>query len=310
MRPGLPGSSSQGLRAPGISRFETLKPVRPALGLPPRPVAPSSRISPPEPVAAPAVDRPVGVEDLVAAVFGVRLGEHHQLDVGRVAAKGGEVVDEVVDLVGGEREAERDVGGGERGGRLGAERDRAQRSGRTGGREDDVGVGDRDHRLRHPVGEGVIERDGIGDPAARAPRRAALDAADRGQARGVRDVGRLRRPRRDRAQPRHHQPHLPGVGGVALAGTAARAVGEQAIEECALVVGQLPIDRDDMEEAGRERGDPGVVALDPGQHRGPPRRRARRRASDHQDQVAPSTAAIRATGSPAIGTSAVPVSCW
>ena len=31
-----------------------MKPVKPAFGLPPRPVAPSSRISPPEPVAAPA----------------------------------------------------------------------------------------------------------------------------------------------------------------------------------------------------------------------------------------------------------------
>ncbi|MCY1447650.1 hypothetical protein D9M71_642800 [compost metagenome] len=30
-----------------------MKPVRPALGLAPRPVAPSSRISPPEPVEAP-----------------------------------------------------------------------------------------------------------------------------------------------------------------------------------------------------------------------------------------------------------------
>ena len=35
-------------------KFETVKPVKPAFGLPPRPVAPSSRISPPEPVAAPA----------------------------------------------------------------------------------------------------------------------------------------------------------------------------------------------------------------------------------------------------------------
>ena len=33
--------------------FETVKPVRPALGLEPRPVAPSSRISPPAPVEAP-----------------------------------------------------------------------------------------------------------------------------------------------------------------------------------------------------------------------------------------------------------------
>ena len=33
--------------------METVKPQRPALGLAPRPVAPSSRISPPAPVAAP-----------------------------------------------------------------------------------------------------------------------------------------------------------------------------------------------------------------------------------------------------------------
>src|SRR3546814_10818645 len=34
-------------------RLETVKPVRPAFGLAPRPVAPSSRISPPGPVEAP-----------------------------------------------------------------------------------------------------------------------------------------------------------------------------------------------------------------------------------------------------------------
>jgi hypothetical protein len=32
-----------------------------------------------------AVDVPTGVEDLVAAVLGVGLGEHHQFDVVRVA---------------------------------------------------------------------------------------------------------------------------------------------------------------------------------------------------------------------------------
>ena len=40
-------------RVPGRCRFDTTKPVRPALGCEPRPVAPSSRISPPAPVAAP-----------------------------------------------------------------------------------------------------------------------------------------------------------------------------------------------------------------------------------------------------------------
>ena len=37
----------------GVYSFETVKPVKPAFGEEPRPVAPSSRISPPAPVAAP-----------------------------------------------------------------------------------------------------------------------------------------------------------------------------------------------------------------------------------------------------------------
>ena len=53
MRPGLPWSCSQGCSKPGILRLDTEKPHKPALGLEPIPVAPSSRISPPEPVAAP-----------------------------------------------------------------------------------------------------------------------------------------------------------------------------------------------------------------------------------------------------------------
>ena len=53
MRPGLPNSRSHGRSKPGMRRFETENPVSPALGFAPRPVAPSSRISPPEPVAAP-----------------------------------------------------------------------------------------------------------------------------------------------------------------------------------------------------------------------------------------------------------------
>ncbi|XQU67684.1 hypothetical protein OJJOAM_000415 [Cupriavidus sp. H18C1] len=44
---------SHGSTASGSIRLDTVKPVRPALGLAPRPVAPSSRISPPAPVEAP-----------------------------------------------------------------------------------------------------------------------------------------------------------------------------------------------------------------------------------------------------------------
>ncbi len=53
MRSGRDSGPSQGRSRPGMRRLETEKPHRPALGLEPRPVAPSSRISPPEPVAAP-----------------------------------------------------------------------------------------------------------------------------------------------------------------------------------------------------------------------------------------------------------------
>ncbi|CSD37681.1 Uncharacterised protein [Vibrio cholerae] len=53
MRLGLPKSLSHGCSKPGIRKFEVVKPTNPALGLPPIPVAPSSRISPPEPVEAP-----------------------------------------------------------------------------------------------------------------------------------------------------------------------------------------------------------------------------------------------------------------
>jgi len=51
--PGLPWSTSQVCSKPGIRRFETEKPTSPALVRAPRPVAASSRISPPVPVAAP-----------------------------------------------------------------------------------------------------------------------------------------------------------------------------------------------------------------------------------------------------------------
>ena len=53
-----------------------------------------------------AVDDPVGVEDLVAAVLGVRLREHHELDVGGIALQRREVLHQVVDLVVGQRQAE------------------------------------------------------------------------------------------------------------------------------------------------------------------------------------------------------------
>ena len=64
---------------------------------------------------APAVDHPVGVENLVPAVLGVGLCEHHQLHVRGIAADALEVIDQVIDLVRRQRQAELLVGGSERG---------------------------------------------------------------------------------------------------------------------------------------------------------------------------------------------------
>ncbi len=75
-----------------------------------------------------AVDDPVGVEDLMAAVLGVRLREHHELDVGRLAAEALETREQVLDLVGGQRETQFAVCLLERG-ESGRQRDARQRLG-------------------------------------------------------------------------------------------------------------------------------------------------------------------------------------
>src|SRR5690606_4650267 len=57
-----------------------------------------------------AVDGPAGVEDLVAAVLGVGLREHHQFHVGRVTAQRAVVVQQVIDFVVGQRQTQCFVG--------------------------------------------------------------------------------------------------------------------------------------------------------------------------------------------------------
>src|SRR5579871_1517772 len=53
MRGDFDSGPSHGCTNPGIRRFDTEKPDSPAFDFAPRQVAPSSRISPPEPVDAP-----------------------------------------------------------------------------------------------------------------------------------------------------------------------------------------------------------------------------------------------------------------
>ncbi len=148
-----------------------------------------------------AVDDPRRVEDLVPAVLGVRLREHRELDVGRVAVEPREHRGEVVDLLIGQREAQLGVGALERTAARGAQRHQRERA-RGGVLEQRVGRLDPvEHGLGHAVVEacgyalaGPLARDVIGDPP--------LDAADGGEPAVVRDVGGLRRPRRDRPEAR------------------------------------------------------------------------------------------------------------
>ena len=53
------------------------------------------------------VDDPVRIEDLVPAMLGIRLREHHQLDVGRIPIERSERAIEIIDFILGQREPER-----------------------------------------------------------------------------------------------------------------------------------------------------------------------------------------------------------
>ena len=100
-----------------------------------------------------SVDVPGGVENLVAAVLGVGLREHHQLDVVRVAFEVGEGFDEVIDFVVGEGEAEGLIGGDERGAAFGEHGHAGHRAGRLVAEERGAGVEVFQDDLGHAIGE-------------------------------------------------------------------------------------------------------------------------------------------------------------
>ncbi len=186
-----------------------------------------------------AIDDPVGVEDLVATVLGVGLGEHHQLHVTGVATQGGEVLQQVVDLVLGQGQAHLGVGLLQRGAALAQQVHAAQRRG-FGLQEQALGLV---QVVQHALGHAVVDqRPQQGQfvvreqPAVRAGEtveHAALDAADLGQAAVVGDVGGLGRPGRDGAEARYHQQHLALGGGRHVV---TRAVAQQALQHPAVVM--------------------------------------------------------------------------
>ncbi|EXI73018.1 MAG: hypothetical protein AW07_02950 [Candidatus Accumulibacter sp. SK-11] len=155
-------------------------------------------------VARLAVDGPQGVEDLVPAMLGVRLREHHQFDVARIALRAAKEIDEVIDLVVGQGEPEQGVRLDQGSAASGEQIDAAQRLRREVAKQLASLCEVRQHGLQHAVmkhggdDRPLGRRQGV-PPAGQAVGDATLDARDPLQTAVVRDVGGFRRPRRDRA---------------------------------------------------------------------------------------------------------------
>jgi len=179
-----------------------------------------------------AVDGPVGVEDLVAAVLGIGLREHHQLGVGRIAAELGVAGLQVLDLVGRQGQAQAQVRRGQGGGGDAFERARGQLH------EQLRGVLARgQQRLRHRVVQRARQlrpaRVAGGRQAGQVQAQAALDPLHR-QAGTLHDLGGLARPGRQRAQARHHVAGPGAVGERFAAGAALEDAAERRqVRRCA-----------------------------------------------------------------------------
>ncbi len=199
-------------------------------------------------VHRPRIDDPVGIEDLVPAVLGVRLREHHQLDVGGVAADAAEVVDQVVDLVLRQRQAQLTVGCLERRTAAAEDVDAGERL-RCIVVEELVGlVQRRQHRFGHAVVQQRQQRRALaGVLRIHRVRGAALDAHDLVEAALARDVGGFRRPRRDRSQARHDEQQRAGRR------LLRRRMGAQQIDQpCQLLRGQRRRQFDEIPVLGCE----------------------------------------------------------
>lgn len=218
-----------------------------------------------------AVDREPGIEDLVPAVLGVRLREHHQFRIGRIALQASVVCGQVLDLVGRQREAQRAVGVRERRDRVRSQRDVPERP-RLATLEDarrSVEAGQ--HRLGHRVRddrERRGERAGIrAVEASHRDPRAALDPAHR-QAAADQDLGGLRRPRRQRPEPRHDQPL---VGAERRGGTGGLEDPEHPVRiDAPQRAGIDQVQEARRQDADRQPGglEPGVQPIDPERRQG------------------------------------------
>ena len=144
-----------------------------------------------------AIDLPIGVEDLVPAVFRVRLGEHHEFRVGRVAVETSVLGDEVVDLVRRKGEPEPNIGRADVAARKSHEGPRF-----AAGEDALMRVPLESDRLRHAIMQ-QRGQTSIG-AAAQAPANAALHPRHLVEAAPLKDIRRLAGPGRNRPRARRH----------------------------------------------------------------------------------------------------------
>ena len=183
-----------------------------------------------------AVDGEGRIEDFVTAMLAVGLREHHQLNVGRVALQLGESLHQVVDLVGGQRQAKAGVGGLQRRPALPQHIDLRHRRGRHRSKQTVGGCALLHHALGHAVMQQVSQRSQLcrAEAGFAQPALAQLEPVVRDplhplhrQPAVVRDVSGLGGPGRHRAKARRHHQQDPARS--ALVGFAVSQQGRELV---------------------------------------------------------------------------------
>ena len=150
------------------------------------------------------VDHPVGIEDLVATVLRVGLGEHHELYVVRVATQLGEGRHQILDLIVRKREPEGPIGPLDRAAAL-AEHVDGRHDGRLCMLKQALGLGQViQHGLGHPVVKLCQQRGAVVHLAGHRVRHPAFDPPNAAKSATMGDIGGLGRPGGNRPQPRKH----------------------------------------------------------------------------------------------------------
>ncbi len=211
-----------------------------------------------------AVQGPGSVENLVAAMLGVRLGKHHQLDIHRIAAQALEALHQVIDLIVRQGQAQLPVG-------------HHQRLAATG---EDIHAGLRrwlllleqtagllqlrHHGFHHPIvqqlGDGRVIR--VAKFTVYIERCSALQATNLSQTAVAGDIRRLRCPGRNGAGTGHHQKQLAVVTRL---GFRFGAIGQQLGQRLLLVVRQGTVQVGKVHIFGAQASNGGNPGLQAGQ---------------------------------------------